>query len=148
MASNEKIVIANDHGGLNLKKELIPYLKTNYPNLEIIDMGTHNSESTDYPDYAEKAVQTILNQEAEKGILICGTGIGMSIKANRYKGIRASLVFNEYTAEVTRAHNNSNIICLGERTLTSEIAKRILKIWLNTPFEGGRHQKRIDKLDS
>ncbi|HOK40264.1 MAG TPA: ribose 5-phosphate isomerase B [bacterium] len=140
-----KIVIGSDHGGFNLKEKIKEFLISK--NIDIFDVGTHNTNSTDYPDYAKKVVNGILKNEYESGILICGTGIGMSIVANRYKGIRAALCLNEYMAEMSRKHNNANILVLGGRLLTFELAIRIVEIWLNTGFEAGRHQNRIDKID-
>lgn len=139
-----KIAIASDHGGFNLKKKIVEYLKDRY---EIVDFGTNSSESCDYPIYAKKVIDAILNQGFERGILICGTGIGMAITANRYKGIRAANVSDTYSAKMTRAHNNSNILTLGERVLGEGLAYDIVDIWLNTEFEGARHQKRIDMID-
>ncbi len=140
-----KIAIASDHGGYNLKQKILEYLKDKY---EIVDFGTNSPESCDYPIYAKKVADAVLNQGFEWGILICGTGIGMAICANRYKGIRAANVSDTYSAKMTRLHNNSNILTLGERTIGIGLAIDIVDIWLNTDFEGGRHQKRIDMLDS
>ena len=139
-----KIAIASDHGGFNLKTKVIEHLKNKY---EVVDFGTNSEESCDYPVYANKVVDAILNQKFDRGILICGTGIGMAICANRYKGIRASNVSDTYSARLTRLHNNSNVLTLGARTLGDGLAMDIIDIWLNTDFEGGRHQKRIDMID-
>jgi ribose 5-phosphate isomerase B len=141
------IVFGSDHGGLNLKKKLMNHLEENYPKLQISDLGTYDETSIDYPDYAKKVVDSILSKEANLGILVCGTGIGMSIKANRYKGIRAALAHNEFTAQMAKEHNNANILCLGERATDSDMAIKILDIWLTTEFAGDRHQRRINKLD-
>ena len=139
-----KIAIASDHGGYNLKQKIYEYLKNDY---EIVDFGTNSTESCDYPVYAKKVVDAILNKGFDRGILVCGTGIGMAMCANRYKGIRASNVFNTFCAKITRQHNDSNILTLGERVIDFPLAKEIVDIWLNSEFEGGRHQKRIDMLD-
>ena len=139
-----KIAIASDHGGYNLKQKIFNYLKDKY---EISDFGTNSTESCDYPIYAKKVVNAVLNENYDRGILVCGTGIGMAICANRYKGIRAANVCNTYCAKATRQHNDSNVLTLGERVIDENLAKEIVDIWLNTEFEGGRHQRRIDMLD-
>ena len=143
-----KIVLASDHGALVLRTELIKFLTQNYSTYNLIDLGTASSNSVDYPDFADQLVQKINNQEANYGILCCGTGIGMSIRANRYPGIRAALVYDEFTAKMAKEHNNANILCLGGRTLTLTIAQHLVKTWLDTSFEGGRHDQRLQKLDS
>ena len=140
-----KIVIASDHGGLKLKEEIYKYLLGK--EIEIVDFGTNSSESCDYPIFAKKVCKAILNNEFDRGILICGTGIGMSIVANRFKGIRAACVSDTFSAKMTRAHNNSNIICFGERVVGVGLAKEIVDVWLATSYENGRHQKRIDMID-
>ena len=137
------IIIGSDHGGFNLKKEIINHLKQQ--NLEVIDMGCYSDVSCDYPIIAKEVAQKVL-ETGDKGILICGTGIGMSIVANRINGIRASHCTDTFTARMTRMHNDSNILCLGERTTGLGLALDIVDIWLNTEFEGGRHQKRIDMI--
>ena len=138
-----KIIIASDHGGFKLKNIIINYLKDN--NIDIDDLGCYNEDSCDYPIYAEKVAKKVL-ESGDRGILVCGTGIGMSIAANRFKGIRASHCTDTFSARMTRMHNNSNILCLGERITGSGLALDIVNIWLNTEFEGGRHQKRIEML--
>ena len=139
------IVIASDHGGFRLKKEIIKHLTAK--GLNVNDFGCLTEDSCDYPDYAKTVAKEVLKTGA-KGILVCGTGIGMSICANRFKGIRASHCTDTFTARMTRMHNNSNILCLGERITGTGLALDIVDIWLNTEFEGGRHQTRIDKIDS
>ena len=134
-----RISIACDHAGFELKNALLD------PSFS--DEGTFSKESVDYPDYAHLVCQKVLNNDADLGILICGTGIGMSISSNRFKGIRAALCHTPEDAFYARAHNHANILCLGGRTLDFATAKNILKIFLETPFEGGRHQRRIDKCD-
>lgn len=141
------LALASDHGGLELKNYIKSYLATHYPQYNMLDFGTQDTASVDYPDYAKKVAQSILKNECECGILVCGTGIGISIAANRFKGIRAALVHNDFTAEMSKAHNNANILCLGGRTTSKEDACRYIDIWLKTPFEGGRHQIRLDKLE-
>lgn len=139
----QKIIIASDHGGFNLKKQIIEYLKNKGYDYE--DCGCYTQESCDYPIYAKKVAEAVINDNV-KGILVCGTGIGMSIAANRYKGIRASHCTDTFSARMTRLHNNSNILCLGERITGIGLALDIVDIWLHTEFEGGRHQKRIDMI--
>lgn len=139
-----RIAIASDHAGLNLKKEIIQFLQNK--KIEAIDLGTYSETSVDYPDYAEKVADIITSKGAEKGILVCGTGIGMSISANKKKGIIAALVYSEYTAEMAARHNNANVIALGGRTMDTGAALRYVDIWMNTPFEGGRHGQRIEKI--
>ena len=142
---NTKVVIGCDHGGFEYKEEIKKFLfEKGY---KIIDVGTNSKESCDYPVFAKEAAQKIINGEADKGILICGTGIGMSITANKFKGIRAALCGDTFSAHATRAHNNSNILCLGERVIGLGLAIDIINIWLNTEYEGGRHQKRIDMIE-
>ena len=138
------IIIGSDHGGFNLKKEIIIHLeKLGY---KVSDLGCYSSESCDYPVVAKAVAQKVLETN-NKGILVCGTGIGVSIAANRFKGIRASHCTDTFTARMTRMHNDSNILCLGERITGSGLALDILETWLNTDFEGGRHQKRIEMLE-
>ena len=142
---NTKIVIGSDHGGFEYKEEIKKYLLEK--GYKIIDVGTNSKEACDYPVFAKEAAQKIINGEADKGILICGTGIGMSITANKFKGIRAALCGDTFSAHATRAHNNSNILCLGERVIGLGLALDIVNTWLNTDYEGGRHQKRIDMIE-
>ena len=138
-----KIIIGSDHGGFNLKTTIINHLVSN--GIEVVDLGCYSPESCDYPVVAQAVAKEVL-ATGEKGILVCGTGIGVSIAANRFKGIRASHCTDTFTARMTRMHNDSNILCLGERITGSGLALDIVDIWLNTPFEGGRHQKRIDMI--
>lgn len=140
-----KIAIASDHGGFKLKEKIYKYLKDK--GYDIVDLGVNSKESCDYPIYAKKVCRAILEDNFDRGILICGTGIGMSIAANRHKGIRAACTSDTYSAKMTRAHNDSNVLCFGERTIGEGLAKDIVDIWLETEFEGSRHQKRIDMLD-
>lgn len=139
----EKVIIGSDHGGFKLKNEIIKHL--NELGYEVADVGCFTTDSCDYPIIAKKVVKEVLTNEA-KGILVCGTGIGMSITANRYEGIRASHCTDTFTARMTRAHNDSNVLCLGERTTGVGLALDIVDIWLNTKFEGGRHEKRIEMI--
>lgn len=142
------IGIASDHGALNLKKAIIDHLK-NKKNLFLpTDLGADSTESVDYPDYAQLISDKILDKTLDLGILCCGTGIGMSMKANRNKGVRAALVFSSFTAQMAKEHNNANIICLGERTTSIPNALSYIDTWLESIYEGGRHQGRLDKLDT
>lgn len=139
-----KILVGSDHGGFKLKNIIIKYL--NDQGVETEDVGCYTEESCDYPVVAGNMAKRI-QQTGEKGILVCGTGIGVSIAANRYKGIRASHCTDTFTARMTRLHNDSNILCLGERITGAGLALDIVDIWLRTEFEGGRHTRRIDMLE-
>ena len=140
----EKLAIACDRAGIELKDFIINELKEQY---DFIDLGTNTQDPVDYPDYAKKVVNAILNKEVKKGILICGTGIGMSMAANRFKGIRAGLCHNPLEARLTREHNDANVLCLGARMIGKELALENVKVFLTTDFAGGRHLRRIEKLD-
>lgn len=139
----EKIIIGSDHGGFNLKNNIVEYLKNN--GYEVEDFGCYTTESCDYPIIAKSVAQKVV-ETGVRGILVCGTGIGVSIVANRFGGIRASHCTDTFTARMTRMHNDSNILCLGERITGVGLALDIVDIWLKTEFEGGRHQKRIDMI--
>ena len=139
------IAIASDHGGFELKEKIYKYLLDK--NYNVINFGTDSSESCDYPIYATKVCKAILEEDFQKGILICGTGIGMSIMANRHKGIRAACLSDKYSAQMTRKHNDSNVLCFGARVIDEACAKEIVDVWLETEYEGGRHQKRVEMLD-
>ena len=141
----KKIAIASDHGGYELKNNLIAFLTNS--NLVINDFGPTNPDSVDYPDYGVKVVKAILENKVDRGIVICGTGIGMSIVVNRFPGIRGTLCSDLNTAKLCREHNDSNILILGGRVIAKDLAMKIVGIWLNTEFEGGRHQRRIDKIN-
>lgn len=140
-----KIIIASDHGGFGLKTRIIEHLKTK--GYDITDYGCYSPESCDYPVFAKKVAVEVSNSNDIKGILICGTGIGMSIAANKIIGIRAALCTDTFSARMTRMHNDSNILCLGERVTGTGLALDIVDTWLNTEFEGGRHQKRVDMIE-
>lgn len=141
-----KIAIASDHGGLHLREEIIALLEE--LGYEYEDFGPHSTQSVDYPDYAKVVAEGVVNGQFDRGILICGTGIGMSIAANKIHGVRCALVHDCYTARVTREHNNSNIIAMGERVIGPSLAREIVEIWLKSQFEGGRHQIRINKISA
>ena len=139
-----KIGIGNDHSALELKAEIIGFLKEK--GYEIVDFGTNSTESCDYPIYGEKVARAVAAGEVEKGILICGTGLGISLAANKVEGIRAVVCSEPFTAKMSRAHNNCNILALGARVVGAELEKMIVDTWLSTEFEGGRHQRRVDMI--
>lgn len=139
-----KIAIGSDHAGFRLKEIVKNFLKTK--NIEVEDFSTHTEESVDYPDYAFKVGEAVARKDFDFGILICGSGIGMSIAANKVKGIRAALCNDLYSAHVSREHNNANILCMGGRVIGEEVAKEIVSVWLNAKFEGGRHERRVNKI--
>ncbi len=138
------IGIGSDHGGFELKGHIIKYLENK--GIEFKDYGTYNENSVDYPDCAAPVCRAVQNGEIENGILICGTGIGISMAANKYKGIRAALCSDVYSAKMAKQHNNAQIICLGGRVTGRELAFMIVDTWLDTEFEGGRHCDRIAKI--
>lgn len=139
-----KIVIGADHAGYVLKERIKEHLAEK--KITCTDFGTFKEESVHYPDFAYKVASAVSKEEADMGILICGTGIGMSITANKVKGVRASLVHNEETAQMTRLHNDANVLCLGARVTEVDLALKIVDVWLNTSFEGGRHQVRVELI--
>ncbi len=139
----KKILIASDHAGFKLKEDLKSHLSKNF---EVIDLGTNSEDSVDYPDFGTALAKAIENKKAETGVLICGSGIGISIAANRNPAVRAALVYNEEIAKLSRLHNDANVICLGARFTDSATAKKLVDIFLNTGFEGGRHENRVKKL--
>ncbi len=139
------IAIASDHGGFALKQELLALLKEK--GYEYNDLGCYDTQSVDYPAYAAAVCREVLEGRAEKGVLVCGTGIGMSIAANKFPGIRAALVTDCYSAEMTRQHNDANVACFGGRTVGPELARRMLAIFLETPFSGQeKHARRIGQI--
>ena len=139
------IAIASDHGGFSLKVDIVSFLKE--LGYEVNDMGPKNQNSVDYPDYGIRIAQAVTQNTNSRGIVICGTGIGMSIVVNRFTGIRGTLCSDLYTAKLCREHNDSNILIMGGRVVGYGLAREIVKVWLSTPFEGGRHQKRLDKIN-
>jgi ribose 5-phosphate isomerase B len=141
-----QVGLACDHGGFELKEELKAFLKT--LGIEPVDMGTFNEDSVDYPDFGVRVAKKVSQGELEKGILICGTGIGMSIVANKFPRIRAALANDLYSSRCSREHNDANILIIGGRIVGKELAKEIVKIWLETPFAGGRHKKRLEKIEA
>ena len=139
-----KIGIGNDHSALEMKAEIIEFLKEK--GHEVVNYGTDSPESCDYPVYGETVARAVASGEVEQGILICGTGLGISLAANKVKGIRAVVCSEPFTAKMARAHNNCNILSFGARVVGVELAKMIVDTWLNTEFEGGRHQRRVDLI--
>ncbi len=139
-----KIALGCDHGGLEHKSEIAKHLTEN--GFEVCDFGIYEQVSVDYPDIAVKVCDSIVKGECELGILVCGTGIGMSIAANKVKGIRAAACSEHFSAKFTRLHNNSNVLCLGGRVIGVGTAVELADLFVNTEFEGGRHQRRIDKI--
>ncbi len=145
MSTKETIAIASDHAGVELKAAVSELLAEE--GFEVLDLGPDNSDtSVDYPDYGKAVAKRVSSGEIERGILICGTGIGMSIVANKFTGVRAALVHDRFTTEATKEHNNANILVMGARVVTIELAKELVKLWLKTEYAGGRHQRRLDKI--
>lgn len=141
-----KFYIATDHAGLDLKNYTVELLTKK--GFEVVDLGPFNKERVDYPDYAKKVAKNILNDIDSQGILICGSGIGMSMTANRFRGIRAALCHDAYTAQVAREHNDANILCFGERIIGQGVTESILDAWLTSNFKGGRHLNRVKKIET
>lgn len=141
-----KIALASDHAGFEMKEFIKSVLKGR-KEIKVEDFGPKNEESVDYPDFGKPAAQSVADGENDRAILVCGTGLGMSITANKIRGIRATLCHNEYTAEMARRHNNSNVLVVGGRVLSQGEVEQIVKVWLETGFEGGRHQRRLDKIE-
>ena len=140
-----KIAIASDHGGYQMKEEIKKYLEGR--NIEVVDLGTNSEESVDYPIYGKACGEAVMSGKADRGIVCCGTGIGISIAANKVKGIRCGLCTSVEMAHLTKQHNNANMIALGGRTTSPALALAIVDEWLDTDFEGGRHQRRVDMLN-
>lgn len=139
-----KIAMGNDHSAVELKTIIKEHLQGK--GYEVLDLGTNSTESCDYPEYGEKVGRAVVSGEADLGIAICGTGLGISLAANKVKGIRACVCSEPYTARMSRLHNNCNVLCFGARVVGSELAKMIVDVWLDTEFEGGRHQRRVDLI--
>ncbi len=138
------VVIGSDHGGYGLKTYLLSRLESD--GYRVDDVGTHSLDSVDYPDFADQVCKKVKEQPETLGILICGTGVGMSISANRNYEIRAALCHDEYSARMSREHNDANVLCLGARVIGKGLAAAIVDIWLHSSFSGGRHQRRVDKF--
>ena len=140
------IAIGSDHGGFELKEKVKEYLRSK--DLEYKDFGCKDKESCDYPDYAKQVAKSVASKECEQGILICGTGLGMSMAANKVKGVRAALCYDVNVAKLSREHNDANILCMGERTTDHDLALKIVEAWLSTPFSTDeRHERRIGKIE-
>ena len=139
-----RIGIGNDHSALELKAEIIEFLKEK--GHEVVAFGTDSADSCDYPKYGEAVGSAVVAKEVDCGILICGTGLGISLAANKVKGVRAAVCSEPFTAKMSRAHNNCNVLAFGARVVGAELAKMIVDVWLNTEFEGGRHQRRVDMI--
>ncbi len=141
-----KIAMASDHGGLDLKNRVKQYLEE--CGHQVVDFGTYTSDSCDYPDFARPCAEAVANGSCERGIVVCTTGIGVSIVANKVKGVRCALCTNSDMATMTRRHNNANVLAMGQRYVDFDTAKQIVNAFLSTPFDGGRHQRRVDKIET
>lgn len=141
-----KIIIGCDHGGFDLKEKIAPFLKSS--GHEVVDIGAHSPQSVDYPGYAVRVARAVAGGEADRGILICGSGLGMCITANRISGVRAVQVSEPYAARMSRRHNNSNVLCLGGRLIGPDLALEVVDTWLKEPFEGGRHERRLELIEA
>lgn len=139
-----KIAVGCDHGGYELKEVIKAHLITK--GIEVIDVGVHSTESVDYPEYAKAVCAQVLQNEVDRGILFCGTGIGIGIAANKIDGIRCAVVHNEFTAKMSRQHNNANVISMGGRVLDEETAKKVADAYIDAEFEGGRHLRRVEQI--
>ena len=139
------IVIASDHAGVDLKARILENLRDG--GYEMLDLGPPDSSSVDYPDFGHKVAAAVVAGEAKAGILICGTGIGMSMTANRHPGVRAALCHDAFTAEMARRHNDANVLCMGARVIGGGVAEQVVGVFLSTSFEGGRHQRRVDLIE-
>jgi len=139
-----KIAIGSDHAGVELKSELVRLLKD--MGADVLDVGPNSTESVDYPDFGDKVSTAVSKGEVDRGVLICGTGIGMSIVANKFRNVRAALCSEPFSARMSRLHNDSNILVIGGRVTGVELAKDITRVWMETPFEGGRHANRLQKI--
>ncbi|MGC4377350.1 ribose 5-phosphate isomerase B [Fictibacillus sp. Mic-4] len=139
-----KVAIGSDHAGVQLRQEIVQMMKE--LGIEVVDIGCECGTSVDYPDYAVPVAEKVAKGEVDRGILICGTGIGMSIAANKVKGVRCALVHDLFSAKATRQHNDSNVLAMGERVIGPGLALEIAKVWLTTEYEGGRHGRRVDKI--
>ncbi len=144
MSDSEKIAIASDHAGRELKDDIAAFMRDE--GFDVVDMGVNNDHSVDYPDYGIPVAERVSEGEFRRGVLICGTGVGMSILANKFPGIRAALVNDVYTARMVKEHNDANILVIGGRVVGKGLAREIVRIWIKAEFQGGRHQRRLDKI--
>lgn len=140
------VAIGSDHGGFNLKQDIKEFLTDQ--NIAYRDFGTFTTDSVDYPDFALKVAQAVVDGECDRGIIICGTGIGVSIAANKVKGIRAALCHDVFSAQMSREHNDANVLAMGERVIGRGLARMIVETWLKTEFAGGRHSRRVEKINA
>lgn len=141
-----KLAIGSDHAGYELKAEVIDFLQQQYPHIQVEDCGTYSTDSVDYPDLAVKVAEAVASGAAQRGILICGTGIGISIAANKVPGIRAANCHDQYTAQMCREHNDANILAFGSRVISSDTAKQLVQTFLETPYAGEKHARRLAKI--
>ncbi len=139
-----KLAVAADHGGFRLKQAILKFLSSK--KIEYLDLGVMSEESVDYPDFAYEVANQVSQGKVNGGILVCGTGIGMAIAANKFKGVRAAVVTDEYTAKMSKEHNDANVIALGGRVLAEDVATKMVETWLNSKYEGGRHERRLKKI--
>ncbi|TVQ92795.1 MAG: ribose 5-phosphate isomerase B [Deltaproteobacteria bacterium] len=139
-----KVSVGSDHGGLDLKAVLVAHLEQR--GHEVVDLGTHTPSSCDYPEFARAVAERVRDGEADRGVLVCGTGIGMSIAANKVRGIRAAVVSDPFSARMASEHNDARVLCFGQRTLGPSVATLCLDAWLDATFEGGRHARRVDGI--
>ncbi|PID59077.1 ribose 5-phosphate isomerase B [candidate division KSB3 bacterium] len=142
------IGLGSDHAGFELKEYLKNYLQDNFPDLTIIDFGTHDTTSTSYAIYGKKVAHALVQGEIERGIVICGSGLGISMAAGKVKGVRAALCHDEYTARMSRLHNDANVLAIGGRIIGKGLAQEMVTVWLKTAFEGGRHQTRVEQIEA
>jgi len=142
----DRVIVGSDHAGFELKEKVKKTLER--LGVRVEDVGTHSTESVDYPDFAHRVAEAVEKGRSERGILVCGTGIGVSIAANRHPGVRAAVAYDAETARLSREHNDANVLCLGGRTIEPALADRIVEIWLRTPFAGGRHARRVAKIET
>lgn len=143
-SSVRSVAIASDHRGVRVKQQIVEFLKSR--SLDVTDFGTVGDEACDYPDYARPVAIAVAERRVDRGILICGTGMGMNIAANKFRGIRAVQIHDDVTAEISRRHNDANVMCLSAELIGDRLLSRMIEVWLDTPFEGGRHQRRLDKV--
>lgn len=141
-----KVAAASDHAGLELKQWVVEHLRQS--GHTVVDLGPASNDSVDYPDFAQKVAQAVRDGQVDRGVLVCGTGVGMSMSANRVPSIRAALCTDEFTARMTRAHNDANVLCLGQRVIGVGVALGIVDAFMSTPFEGGRHAQRVQKMSA
>jgi ribose 5-phosphate isomerase B len=146
MGGEVKIAIGSDHAGLELKSAIAAHLRAR--GHEVEDVGTHSKDSTDYPDWARRVAETVAGKGAERGVLVCGTGQGMAMTANRVPGVRAAVVSDTFSAKMVAAHNDANVLCLGQRVVGEGLALELVDAWMATAFEGGRHERRVKKIEA